>query len=121
MAFSFQSVRGKKVAAEVIVPKEVVKKSLHTTADQIAHYYQVSSIGALLSGTIGIQGHYANSLAALYLACGQDAACVAESAVGITRFECIDGGNLYASVTLPNLMIATVGAGTGLPGQGHQS
>jgi hydroxymethylglutaryl-CoA reductase (NADPH) len=114
---SFQTVRGKKVAAEVIIPKEVVEKSLHTTADQIAHYYQVSTIGALLSGTIGMQGHYANSLAALYLACGQDVACVAESAVGITRFECIDGGDLYASVTLPNLMVATVGGGTGLPSQ----
>ncbi|MGD9149005.1 MAG: hydroxymethylglutaryl-CoA reductase [Desulfobacterales bacterium] len=114
---SFQTVRGKKVAAEVIIPKEVVEKSLHTTADQIAHYYQVSTIGALLSGTIGMQGHYANSLAALYLACGQDVACVAESAVGITRFECIDSGDLYASVTLPNLMVATVGGGTGLPSQ----
>ena len=114
---SFQSVRGKKVAAEAIIPKEVVEKSLHTTADQIANYCQVSTIGALLSGTIGIQGHYANSLAALYLACGQDVACVAESAVGITRFERIEDGDLYASVTLPNLMIATVGGGTGLPSQ----
>ncbi len=114
---SFQSVRGKKVAAEVIIPKDVVVKSLHTTADQIAQYYQVSTIGALLSGTIGMQGHYANSLAALYLACGQDVACVAESAVGITRFERLEGGDLYASVTLPNLMVATVGGGTGLPSQ----
>lgn len=114
---SFQSVRGKKVAAETIIPKELVEKSLHTTADQIAHYYRMSTIGGVLSGTIGIQGHYANSLAALYLACGQDVACVAESAVGVTRFERIEGGDLYASVTLPNLMIATVGGGTGLPSQ----
>jgi hydroxymethylglutaryl-CoA reductase (NADPH) len=114
---SFQSVRGKKVAAEVIIPKEVVEENLHTSTDQMAHYYRVSTIGALLSGTIGIQGHYANSLAALYLACGQDVACVAESAVGITRLECSAGGDLYASVTLPNLMVATVGGGTGLPSQ----
>jgi len=114
---SFQSVRGKKVAAEAIIPKELVEKSLHTTADQIARYYQISSIGGVLSGTIGIQGHYANSLAALYLACGQDVACVAESAVGVTRFESIEDGDLYASVTLPNLMVATVGGGTGLPSQ----
>jgi hydroxymethylglutaryl-CoA reductase (NADPH) len=114
---SFQSVRGKKVAAEAIIPKELVEKSLHTTADQIARYYQISTIGGVLSGTIGIQGHYANSLAALYLACGQDVACVAESAVGVTRFESIEGGDLYAAVTLPNLMIATVGGGTGLPRQ----
>ena len=114
---SFQSVRGKKVSAEAIIPKELVEKSLHTTADQITQYYQISTIGGVLSGTIGIQGHYANSLAALYLACGQDVACVAESAVGVTRFESIEGGDLYASVTLPNLMVATVGGGTGLPSQ----
>ena len=114
---SFQSVRGKKVAAEAIIPKALVEKKLHATADQIERYYRISTVGSVLSGTMGIQGHYANSLAALYLACGQDVACVAESAVGVTRFERIEGGDLYASVTLPNLMIATVGGGTGLPSQ----
>jgi hydroxymethylglutaryl-CoA reductase (NADPH) len=64
-----------------------------------------------------VQGHYANGLAALFIACGQDAACVAEAAVGITRFEQRDDGNLYASVTLPNLIVGTVGGGTALPTQ----
>jgi hydroxymethylglutaryl-CoA reductase (NADPH) len=114
---SFQTVRGRKVAAEAVIPKALVEKNLHTSSDQIARYYQISTIGSMLSGTIGIQGHYANSLAALYLACGQDVACVAESAVGVTRFESIEGGDLYASVMLPNLMVATVGGGTGLPSQ----
>jgi len=71
----------------------------------------------VLSGTMGTQGHYANGLAALYLACGQDVACVAESAVGVTRFEVTPQGDLYASVTLPNIMVGTVGGGTGLPSQ----
>ena len=114
---SFQTVRGRKVAAEAVIPKALVEKNLNTTSDQIESYYQISTIGSVLSGTLGIQGHYANSLAALYLACGQDVACVAESAVGVTRFESIEGGDLYASVTLPNLMVATVGGGTGLPSQ----
>ena len=114
---SFQTVRGRKVAAEAVIPKALVENDLHTTSDQMARYYQISTMGGVLSGTIGIQGHYANSLAALYLACGQDVACVAESAVGMTRFESIEGGDLYASVTLPNLMVATVGGGTGLPSQ----
>ena len=114
---SFQTVRGKKVAAEAVIPKELVEKDLHATSDQMARYYQISTIGAVLSGTIGMQGHYGNSLAALYLACGQDVACVAESAVGVTRIESLKGGDLYASVTLPNLLVATVGGGTGLPSQ----
>ena len=114
---SFQTVRGRKVSAEAVIPRALVEKDLNTNSNQIARYYQLSTIGSVLSGTIGVQGHYANSLAALYLACGQDVACVAESAVGVTRLESIEGGDLYASVTLPNLMVGTVGGGTGLPSQ----
>lgn len=51
----------------------------------------------------------------MYLACGQDAACAAEPAVGVTRLEVTKPGGLYAAVTLPNLMVSTVGGGTGLP------
>jgi hydroxymethylglutaryl-CoA reductase (NADPH) len=83
----------------------------------MAKYWRMSAMGGVLSGTIGVQGHYANGLAALYIACGQDAACVAESSVGVTRFEITADGSLYASVTLPNLIVGTVGGGTGLPSQ----
>lgn len=116
-AQSFLSVRGKKVTAEVLLPAELVAKVLHTTAERMTDYWRMSALGGVLSGTIGVQGHYANGLAALYIACGQDAACIAESAVGMTRFEVRAGGALYASVTLPNLMVGTVGGGTGLPTQ----
>jgi hydroxymethylglutaryl-CoA reductase (NADPH) len=70
-----------------------------------------------MSGSIGVQGHYANGLAALYLATGQDAACVAESAVGVTRIELREGDKLFVSVTLPNIIAGTVGGGTNLPTQ----
>ena len=114
---SLRSVRGKKVTAEVHIPAELVKKYLHTTPEKMMQFTQMSTVGATLSGTIGINAHYANALAALYIACGQDAACVAESAVGMTRIEVDRAGGLYASVTLPNLMLGTVGGGTGLPSQ----
>jgi hydroxymethylglutaryl-CoA reductase (NADPH) len=77
----------------------------------------MSALGGVMSGSIGVQGHYANGLAALFIATGQDAACVAEAAVGVTRFEPMEDGGLYASVTLPNLIVGTVGGGTGLPTQ----
>jgi hydroxymethylglutaryl-CoA reductase (NADPH) len=67
------------------------------------------------SGSIGAQGHYANALAALFIACGQDAACVAEASVGITRMDVTDSGDLYVSVSMPNLIVGTVGGGTKLP------
>jgi len=116
-AQSFLSVRGKKVTAEATIPNELVEQTLDTTPGRMSDYWRMSAMGGVLSGTIGVQGHYANGLAALYIACGQDAACIAESAVGVTRFEVRPDGDLYASVTLPNLMVGTVGGGTTLPSQ----
>ena len=83
----------------------------------MAEYFQMGALGGVLSGTLGVQGHFANGLAALYIACGQDAACVAESAVGVTRFEVTPEGNLYGTVTMPNVIVGTVGGGTRLPSQ----
>lgn len=116
-AQSFLLVRGRKVSAEAILPADLIRKRLRTTPEHMVNFWRMSAMGGVLSGTLGLQGHYANGLAALYLACGQDVACVAESAVGVTRFEVIDNGDLYASVTLPNIMVGTVGGGTGLPSQ----
>jgi len=116
-ALSFMSVRGKKVVAEVTLPPELVKRCLHTTPAMMVNYWRMSALGGVMSGTIGVQGHYANGLAALFIACGQDAACVAESAVGITRFELAEDGGLYAAVTLPNIIVGSVGGGTALPSQ----
>jgi len=110
------SVRGRRVAAEAVVPDGWVRQVLHTTADEMARYYRMAAVAASMSGSLGTQGHFANGLAALYLACGQDAACVAESAVGHTLLERLPGGELYCAVTLPGLMVGTVGGGTGLPG-----
>ena len=116
-ALSFMGVRGKKVVAEVTLSPEVIKRYLHSTPEMMVNYWRMSALGGVMSGTIGVQGHYANGLAALFIACGQDAACVAESAVGITRFEQAEDGGLYAAVTLPNIIVGTVGGGTGLPSQ----
>jgi hydroxymethylglutaryl-CoA reductase (NADPH) len=116
-AQSFLLVRGRKVSAEVTLPADLIRKLLRTTPEHLVNFWRMSAMGGVLSGTMGLQGHYANGLAALYLACGQDVACVAESAVGVTRFEVMEDGNLYASVTLPNIMVGSVGGGTGLPSQ----
>ena len=114
---SFTNVRGKKVTTEIRLSSEVIKNVLKTTPEAMAEYWRSSTIGAIQSGSIGAQGHYANGLAALFLATGQDVACISEAAVGITRMELTETGGLYVSVTLPNLMVGTVGGGTGLPTQ----
>ncbi|HEY9713185.1 MAG TPA: hydroxymethylglutaryl-CoA reductase [Chroococcales cyanobacterium] len=116
-SLSFTSVRGKKVTAEVIIPARLVEKRLHTTVEAMWRHYMIGVMGSSIIGSFGIQGHYANGLTALYIACGQDAACVAESAVGLSRLEVMANGDLYGAVTLPNLIVGTVGGGTGLPSQ----
>ncbi|MBT0955929.1 hydroxymethylglutaryl-CoA reductase [Alphaproteobacteria bacterium KMM 3653] len=108
--------RGRKVSASVVLPKAVVEKALRTSVAEMLDYGRVANLGALLSGQLGAQAHYANGLAALYIATGQDAACVAESAVGFTRMEA-RGEDLFCSVTMPNILVGTVGGGTGLPSQ----
>jgi hydroxymethylglutaryl-CoA reductase (NADPH) len=114
---SFSTVRGKKVTAEAMISEKVVKEVLFTTSNEIATYWQTSTVAALQSGSIGIQGHFANALTALFMACGQDVACVSEAYVGITRMEVSKKGDLYITITLPSLVVGTVGGGTRLPTQ----
>ena len=116
-AHALGRVRGKRVSAEVRIPRAMLAKRLHTSPERMTDYWRMAALGGVLSGTIGVQGQFANGLAAFYIACGQDAACVAESAVGVTRLEVARDGGLYASVTLPSVIVGTVGGGTGLPSQ----
>ncbi|MGB0960423.1 MAG: hydroxymethylglutaryl-CoA reductase [Halocynthiibacter sp.] len=108
--------RGRKVSASVTLPADVVQSTLGTSVQTMLDYGQVANLGSHLSGQLGAQAHFANGLAAFYIATGQDAACVAESAVGITRMEA-RGEDLFCSVTLPNILVGSVGGGTGLPSQ----
>jgi hydroxymethylglutaryl-CoA reductase (NADPH) len=81
----------------------------------MARCWDQAVAGAAQTGAVGLQGNVANGLAALFIACGQDVACVSEATTSITRFEVTANGDLYASVTLPNLIVGTVGGGTFLP------
>ncbi|MBL8888757.1 MAG: hydroxymethylglutaryl-CoA reductase [Planctomycetaceae bacterium] len=112
---AFSYARGKKVVAESVLPALLVRRILNTTPEQIVRYAALSAIGGIQSGSIGVQGHYANGLAAVFLACGQDVACVSEAAVGLTRMDITKEGDLYVSVSVPNLICGTVGGGTSMP------
>ena len=116
-ALSFSNVRGRKVTSEVILSEKIVRDILKSTPAAMCDYWRASTIGIIQSGAIGAHGQYANGLTALFIATGQDAACVAEAATGITRMELTADGSLYACVTLPNLIVGTVGGGTSLPTQ----
>jgi len=106
--------KGKKVTAGVRLRPEVIKAVLHTTPEGLVDMWHHTVLGHMQTGAIGYNGHYANGLTALFIATGQDVANVANSAVGITNFELLPSGEVYASVTLPSLTVATVGGGTRL-------
>ena len=108
--------RGRKVTASVELPYPLIERVLHVAPDALAAYGRVAALGAVLSGQLGSQAHYANGLAAFYIATGQDAACVSESSVGFTRMEARTNG-VFFSVTMPNILVGSVGGGTGLPSQ----
>ncbi len=114
-ALSFERVRGKKVVAEATLPAELVKRWLHVEPAQVADCTRIGTVGAVMSGTLGTQAHFANGLASLFLVFCQDVACVSEAAVGITDIELTETGDLHACVTLPNLIVGTMGGGTKLP------
>ena len=78
---------------------------------------QISNAGAFLAGSANNGAHAANALAALFIATGQDAANVAESHAGINYSQLLENGDYYWSVTLPSLIVATYGGGTGLATQ----
>lgn len=116
-ALSFSNVRGKKVSSEVTIGKKIVQEILKSTPKKIVDYWRVSTLAVTQSGSIGAQGHVANGLTALFIACGQDVACISESSIGLTRMEVDQYGDLYVSLTLPSLIVGTVGGGTSLPTQ----
>ncbi len=111
-----QTGRGRKVTASVSIPNDIIRRFLHAEPEALLAYGRVAGLGSILSGQLGAQAHYSNALAALYIATGQDAACVAESAVGFTRME-VRGDEIYFAATLPNILVGSVGGGTGLPSQ----
>ncbi len=106
--------KGKKVVAGARIPSAILRQYLHITAEQLVGLWRHTVLGHMQANAIGYNGHYANGLAALFIACGQDVANIVNSAVGITNFELAGGDAVYVSVTLPSLTVATVGGGTGL-------
>jgi hydroxymethylglutaryl-CoA reductase (NADPH) len=109
--------RGKRVAAEAVVKKEVLRDMMGVDAKAVVRFRELHNIGSFLAGSASLAAHPANGLAALFIATGQDAANVAESHAALTYVHLLENGDLYWSITLPSLIVATYGGGTGLPTQ----
>ncbi|MBI3342059.1 hydroxymethylglutaryl-CoA reductase [Candidatus Curtissbacteria bacterium] len=115
---NFINGRGKQVWAEITLTKKIVKEILKTTPEKVVQIVQTKQhLGSLMSGSLGMNAHFANIIAAIFIATGQDPAHVVEGSIGITTAEVETNGNLYFSIYLPSLIIGTVGGGTPLPTQ----
>ena len=108
--------RGKSLTTEVLLKEKVISRLLHTNAKAIDTAYHRQVAGGHIAGAMGSNGHLANGIAAMFMACGQDLANVSESCVGHIHTE-VSGKDLYVSLRLPSLILGTVGGGTSLPTQ----
>ena len=109
--------RGRTVTADVLLDRDLVERRLDTTPAAMAEgNTRKNLVGSAKAASLGFNAHAANTVAAMFLATGQDAAQVVEGANAITTMDVREEG-LYASVSLASLELGTVGGGTGLPTQ----
>jgi hydroxymethylglutaryl-CoA reductase (NADPH) len=109
--------RGKRVVAEATIPNELIGKHMRTTSEVMFRARQVSNLGGFMSGVNNNGAHSANGITAMFIATGQDVANVAESSAAFVFAEVLENGDYYYSVTIPSLIVATYGGGTGLATQ----
>ncbi len=109
--------RGKRVTAEATITRDILSRYMRVDPESLAYHYGVANVGAFLSGANNNGGQSANGITAMFIATGQDVANVAESSAGILYSELTPTGDLYLSLTIPSLIVATYGGGTGLATQ----
>jgi hydroxymethylglutaryl-CoA reductase (NADPH) len=114
---NFANTRGKRVVAEAVVPNELFHTVMRSDTELMYRARQVSNLGGFMSGVNNNGAHSANGITAIFIATGQDAANVAESSAAFVYSELRENGDYYYSVTIPSLIVATYGGGTGLATQ----
>jgi len=109
--------RGKRVTAEATIKRDILKQQMRVDTVDLAYHYGISNIGSILSGANNNGLHSANAITALFIATGQDVANVSESSAGLLYADLTPENDLYISLTIPSLIVATYGGGTGLATQ----
>jgi hydroxymethylglutaryl-CoA reductase (NADPH) len=109
--------RGKRVVAEALIPRDILIENMRVEPETLQYHSGVANVGAFMSGANNNGAHSPNAITAMFIATGQDVANVSESSAGILYSEVTPEGDLYISLTIPSLIVATYGGGTGLPTQ----
>lgn len=117
-AVNFQEGRGKRIYAEAVLEAPVLERVLKSDARALVEVqYRKNLMGSVVAGSLGLNAQFANVVAAVFAATGQDLAHVVEGSMGITGFELRGEDAVLASVYLPDLPLAAIGGGTGLQTQ----
>ena len=109
--------RGKRVTAECTVPRNILVEHMRVEPESLLYHSGVANVGSFLSGANNNGAHSANGITAMFIATGQDVANVSESSAGVLYSELTPEKDLYISITIPSLIVATYGGGTGLATQ----
>ena len=109
--------RGKRVTAECTIPRNVLVEHMRVEPESLVYHSGVANVGSFLSGANNNGAHSANGITAMFIATGQDVANVSESSAGVVYSELTPEKDLYISITIPSLIVATYGGGTGLATQ----
>jgi hydroxymethylglutaryl-CoA reductase (NADPH) len=104
--------RGRSVVCDATVPRPVLAALARTTPEALRALWHTYQVGFARLGTQNQCVQSANGLAAVLLACGQDVAYLTECATGFLDLDVTRAGDLYVSVTLPSLLVGTVGGGS---------
>ncbi|MEO6709744.1 MAG: 3-hydroxy-3-methylglutaryl-CoA reductase [Planctomycetota bacterium] len=104
--------RGRSVVVDATIPRAALAGLARTTPEAMVEIHRSYSVGFAQLGTHNWLVQSANGLAAVLLACGQDVAYLGECATGFLDLEQDPNGDLYASATLPSLLVGTVGGGS---------
>jgi hydroxymethylglutaryl-CoA reductase (NADPH) len=109
--------RGKRVVAEATLDKDVLKRLMGVDTETLFWARQIQMAGSFLVGSANNGAHAANGLTAMFIATGQDVANVSEAHAGVSYTQLLPNGDYYWSITLPALIVASYGGGTGLATQ----
>lgn len=108
--------RGIRAMAEAFVSEHYLRRVCKVKPALLDRMLSLMREGALAAGTVGYNINTSNVMAGIFTATGQDIACVHESSVSLLQWELRPDG-IWLELTLPSLVLGTVGGGTHLPRQ----
>jgi hydroxymethylglutaryl-CoA reductase (NADPH) len=115
---NFINLRGQQVWARSVINNRSFKKIFRVeTASFFETWMAKCMHGSIMSGALGFNSHFANIVAAFFLATGQDPAQIVEGSHGLTTCQILNNKDIEVGIYMPAVMLGMVGGGTKLSTQ----